>query len=166
MCSRLGTLFLLLLTVVRSGTAQGTRLSDAGLRLRETLRALRDSQMVRSVTDGSGRSEGRVLEHSDTSLVLATQDRAVRFPSGSVDTLWVRGTSLKKGLVWGAGVGTLAGLAFGVIVNQTYCTGLDSGCDDEDARVMLATGLSGLASGIVVGSIIGALIPTWHRRWP
>ena len=130
------------------------------------LRALRDSQMVRSVTAGLGRVEGRVLEHSDTSLVLATKGSAVRFPSGSVDSLWVKGTNLKKGLVWGAGVGTLAGLAFGVLVNQTYCKGLDSGCADEDARVMLATGLGGLVAGTVVGSIVGALIPTWHRRWP
>jgi hypothetical protein len=166
MCSRLVTVVLLLLIVVRSGTAQDTRSSDAGLGLRETLRELRDSQMVRSVTAGFGRSEGRVLEHSDTSLVLLTEGRAVRFPSGSLDSLWVQGTNLKKGVVWGAGVGTLAGLLFGVFVTQTICKGSDSGCDDEDASIMLVTGLGGLAAGTVVGTIIGGLTPRWFRRWP
>jgi hypothetical protein len=148
------------------GVTVGREITSGPLRLAETLRALRDSQMVRSVAVGLGRSQGRVLEHSDTLLTLASEGGAVRVPAASIDSLWVRGSSLKKGLAWGAAVGVLSGFAAGVLINQTFCQGSDSGCDDDDLRVIMLTGGLGLAAGTVVGALVGAVIPKWQRRWP
>jgi hypothetical protein len=106
------------------------------------------------------------LEHSNTSLLIATDSGPRRVPAESIDSFWVRRNNLGKGLAWGAGIGTVAGLASGVLVNQTLCRGSDSGCDDDDAKGMLITGILGLGAGTFLGAIVGAVSPEWHRRMP
>jgi hypothetical protein len=150
--------FLLLGTTAASANAQ-----TPPLRLTETLRALRDSQMVRTVAVGLGRSQGRVLEHSNTLLVLRGEGELVRVPSTSIDSLWIQGSNSKKGLAWGAGVGAVAGLGLGVLVTQ-FCR--ESETDDSCPEAIPILGLGGAAVGTAVGALVGAMIPKWQRRWP
>jgi hypothetical protein len=156
---------LLLLSSAKSTVGQNIPPPHLDTALVATIRALKDSQIARTAALGS-RSQGRVLLPSDSVVNLASGDTILRVPIASVDTLWVRGSSLKKGLIWGAGIGALSGLATGVIINQAFCQDSDSGCEDEDVELILVSGLLGLGAGTLSGAIIGALIPRWDRRWP
>jgi hypothetical protein len=165
-CAWIATALVLLLSAPSSAAAQETVPPGIELGLLATIRALKDSQMVRVASLGSGHSEGRVLQRSDSLLLLEANGNTVRVPSAAIDTLWVRGNSLGSGLAWGAGIGLVAGLASGLILNEAFCNDSDSGCADDDAQVILAFGLLGVGAGTLTGAIIGALTPKWNRRWP
>jgi hypothetical protein len=150
--------FLALATLLGDVSAQQVRPSEERTRLDRTLRALRDSQMVRTVTIGAGRLQGRVLEHSDTLLMPATEPGTARVYTSTIDSLWVRGNNVTKGLLWGAGVGALGGVAVGLLL-EPIC---EYGC----SGIIPVVGLLGLGAGAGIGALIGATVPKWHRRWP
>jgi hypothetical protein len=130
-----------------------------------TIRSLRDSQVVRLVAPGLGRRAGRILQHSDTHLVLARAGEPLRVASATIDSLWIRGgATTKKGAIVGGLIGGVAGVGLGLLVSQGLCN--DSDCDTNDAEVILGLGLGGLSAGTLVGALIGSAIPKWHRRLP
>ena len=123
---------------------------------RSAIEALGDSQCVRLATSDLGRRQGRLLEPGAADLVLATDGEPLRIPATSVDALWTEGTSCKQGAVVGAilGLGVAAGAAgFGEE-------------DVEQTELWVACLGIGTAGGAVVGTIFGAAIPRWKRRYP
>lgn len=159
------TTFLLLVTAV-AGSSTAQMPSSAASNREATIRTLRDSQMVRVVAAGLGRQQGRVFQVGGTDLALAREGGPLRVPSATVDSLWVRGSSMKRGAIVGGVAGGLVGLGVGLLVNQTLCRASDSGCDDDHTTVLLTAGLGGLAAGTLVGALIGSVIPKWQRRLP
>lgn len=125
------------------------------------VRALRDSQMVRAVTSELGLSQGRVLQQNDSDLVLVTDGKVVRVSAASIDSLWVRRSHVKQGLLWGAGFGALVGLVLGFGVNQ-LCQGEGYSCP----RAFPILILGGSAAGGGLGAAVGTMIPRWERQWP
>ena len=122
------------------------------------IESLPDSQWVRLATSELGRRQGRLLEPGATELVLATNGEPLRIPATSVDTLWTKGTSWKQGAL----VGAILGLSLGVAAAA-------SGVGEEDVgptAVWLGCMSIGTAGGTLVGTIAGATIPRWTRRFP
>ena len=122
------------------------------------MESLRDSQWVRLAVSDLGRREGRLLERGESELVLAMAAEPLRIPATTVDTLWTRGTSWKQGAI----VGAVVGLGLGVAAAA-------SGFGEEDVdQTALWLGLTGIgtAGGAIVGTLFGAAIPRWSRKYP
>jgi hypothetical protein len=132
--------------------------AQSGPVLPPVIESLRDSQWVRLATSDLGRRQGRLLEPGASDLVLATGGEPLRVPATSVDTLWTKGTSWKQGAV----VGAILGLGLGVAAAA-------AGFGEEDVdQTALWVGCMGIgtAGGALVGTIFGAAIPRWKRRYP
>jgi hypothetical protein len=122
------------------------------------MESLRDSQWVRVAASDLGRRQGRLLQRGPSELVLGTSGEPLRVPATSVDTLWTRGTSWKQGAL----VGAIVGLGLGVAAAA-------SGFGEEDVdQTALWLGLTGIgtAGGAVAGTLVGAAIPRWTRKYP
>jgi hypothetical protein len=122
------------------------------------IESLRDSQWVRVAASDLGRRQGRLLEPGSTVLVLATEGEPLRIPATSVDTLWTKGTNWKQGAL----VGAVLGLGLGIAAAA-------SGFGEEDVgptAVWLGCMGIGTAGGALVGTIFGAALPRWTRRYP
>jgi hypothetical protein len=121
--------------------------------------SLADSQWVRLAGPDVGRHEGRLLERSSDTVVLSAEAEPLRLRATTIDTLWTRGTAVKTGAI----VGSLTGLALGIVAGAT-CNEWGEDCPTDTA--MLALGGIGLGGGALVGSLFGLAIPKWHRRYP
>jgi len=120
------------------------------------LSRLRSGQTIRVSTRDQGRVQARFL---------GRQDNAVRFAGtgspdvliASIDTVWVRGHA--TGTVALLGALTL-GTVFAVLVSGDCASGSD--CSSIEVPV---AGAVGVASGALVGALIGRGITTWKRRY-
>lgn len=128
-----------LLILPKLGSAQtsgGPRL-DSGRQ--EVFQSLTDSQWVR--LSGSG-------------LV------PLRVSATSIDTVWTRGHSALLG-------GVVGGLFLGVLGAVVGGTAGEPGGDDYNPGAWaLILGGGGLVGGGILGAVIGAAIPKWHRQFP
>lgn len=122
------------------------------------IESLRDSQWVRLATSDLRRRQGRLLQPGASELVLAADGEPLRIPATSVDTLWTKGTSWKQGAV----VGAILGLGLGV---AAAAAGFGEEDVDQTELWVACMGI-GTAGGAVVGTIFGAAIPRWKRRYP
>jgi len=136
----------------------GVAAAQSGPVKRPPIESLRDSQWVRLATPELGRRQGRILEPGESELVLATSGEPLRVPATSVDTLWTKGTSWKQGAL----VGAILGLGLGVAA-----AAVGFGEEDVDQTALWVGCLSiGTAGGALAGTIFGAAIPRWNRRYP
>lgn len=119
--------------------------------------------MIRVHQAGNGRIEGQFANGSGSTLVLTGTSGPREFSTISLDSLWVRGTSAKRGAIIGGIAGVSAGVAFGVFANEVGCKD-DSGDPCPEAIPLM--GLAGAAAGALVGALIGSAFPHWHRRVP
>lgn len=156
---RLVALWYLGLTVALAGeaVAQEARASDSRARAVERLRP---GHQVRIHARGLGRVEGTFLRPSEAAVVLSAEQGERFVPIAGIDSLWVRGTAAAKGAVLGSLAGAVVGALLMYTANQTAFEDLA----DRDAA-LIGAGF-GLASGALVGTIIGAVSRPWKRWHP
>jgi hypothetical protein len=118
--------------------------------------------MIRVHRIGAGRIEGSFTRASATTLVLAGTPEAMEFPVATLDSLWVRGSSAKKGAIIGGTSLAVAGVALGIFVNGVACEPDGNPCPEA----IPVLGLGGAAAGALLGALIGSAIPRWHLRVP
>jgi hypothetical protein len=116
---------------------------------------LNDSAWVRVSSTGQVRREARLLEHSNTEIVLDLEPQPLRIPVASIDTVWERRSASKTG----AWVGALVGAGAGILVaTQAVEEGESPGGD------YIALFAVGGATGVgLLGALAGRAIPRWHR---
>jgi hypothetical protein len=149
--------FLILPNLGGAQTSAGPRLDSDR---QEVFQSLADSQWVRLSGDGLGRRDGRVLSVTATEIVLTPEPMPIRVSATSVDTVWTRGHSALLGGVAG---GLFLG-AFGAVVGAT--AGDPGGDDYNPGAWALILGGGGLVGGGILGAIVGAAVPRWHRQYP
>src|SRR6185503_10855081 len=79
---------------------------------------LRPQSRVRIHHVGGGRIEGQFARGSATTLTLAGSPAPVEYSTATLDSLWVRGTSAKRGAIIGSVSLGVAGIGFGILVND------------------------------------------------
>lgn len=108
---------------------------------------------------------GPVVSSDAGSLVVGPYmgyaDADTTIPLAAIDTLWVRGTLAKRGVMYGAAIGLLAGAASGNL-DANLCGGARSGCPGD----RIVAGVVGGAAGALVGWVIGSSLPHWAVRFP
>jgi hypothetical protein len=115
-----------------------------------------------------GRSAGGpVLRWDALSVTLgpymgyAEQDTFVAIRS--IDTLWLRGASTRRGVLYGG----IPGFALGVVVGSTagsLCP--KAGWTRPCAQGAVTSAVTGLVVGSLVGGVIGSGTPAWQRLHP
>lgn len=93
------------------------------------------------------------------SLVLMSQGTQQRIALIAVDTIWVREGNTGRGALIGAGVGAAV---FGIATVGALCHSAD-GCYSR--AVLLGVAVGG-GIGAILGAGVGALAPSWLRRYP
>ena len=135
----------------------GAQAPESYARRQALFEQLADSQLVRLAAPDIGRREGRLLERGPSDVVLTAEPQPVRLPATAIDTVWTRGgsavTGAIVGAILGAGLGVIAGTAFGEE-------------NAGSARNVLGLGGLGAIGGALLGTVIGAPIGRWHRRFP
>jgi hypothetical protein len=135
-----------------SGQAPAT-----GAMRQSAFETLKDSQWVRLASSELGRREGRLLQRSPTELILSPEPQPLRIPATTIDTLWTRGHSAKRGAIVGALLGAGIGALLGATLGET----------DTDRTAFFAVSLGGgTVAGGLVGMLIGTALPRWNRRFP
>ena len=108
---------------------------------------------------------GPIVSSDAASLVVGPYmgygDAETTIPLATIDTLWVRGTMAKRGLLYGGAIGLLAGAASGNL-DANLCPGSHSGCPGD----RIVAGVVGGAAGALVGWVIGSSLPHWTVRFP
>ncbi len=119
-------------------------------------------QMVRVHTPDGRRIESQVRAIDRDPLRLWLVDQEAPLQASSIDSLWVRGRSVKTGAIVGAvGVGVPW---FAFLTWLCYATSDRSGCDHWDD--VTAWTFAGVAGGALIGTAVGAAIPKWRLRYP
>ena len=110
------------------------------------------------VTDQAGQeARGRLVSWTPAAIVLDANGAKRTYSPGEAVRIDLRGDSLKNGMMIGAAVGALAGLAFGCPTTGSQ----NEGCAGERATfVLVEAGLFAL-----IGAGIDALIPGRTRLW-
>jgi hypothetical protein len=94
-------------------------------------------------------------------LKVGVDNRSV--PFSTIDTLWVRGSKVKKGAVIG---GVTLAVGGGLIVSSFASGFCENDCSGAGGEGFAIGALLGLPVGALVGAAIGSIIPSWHRRHP
>lgn len=135
------------------GRAQGS--------VETSLGQVRAGQLVKVRTQDGRLVEGRFSTFSLSPPHLQLEDPDSSFHTGSIDSLWVRGTRAKTGAIVG---GVVLGVASGVVLGA-FCEygGEYDGCDQWG--MVAALTLAGAATGAGLGALIGSAFPHWRLRY-
>lgn len=105
------------------------------------------------------RFAGEVVQMTADTLVLARRDEDLAVPLDAVERIELsQGRDRFRGMLWGAGIGALAGTAAGALACEasgTECTGTEEG----GALAMFVGALGGGGAGALAGFAIGG------ERW-
>ena len=124
-------------------------------------------KIIRVRLSDGGRAAGPVLRWNSLAVLLgpymgyAAQDTFVAILS--IDTLWLRGRSTRRGAMYGG----ISGLALGVAIGSTassLCPGV--GGTKPCAQGAVTSAVAGLVVGGLVGAVIGSGNPAWQRLHP
>jgi hypothetical protein len=124
-------------------------------------------KIVRLRLSDGGQAAGPVLRWNSLSVTLgpymgyAEQDTFVAIRS--IDTLWLRGQSTRRGAVYGG----VSGFALGVVVGSTagsVCP--KAGSIRPCVQGAVTSAVTGLVVGGLVGAVIGSGSPAWLRLHP
>jgi len=124
-------------------------------------------KIIRLRLSDGGRAAGPVLRWNSLAVTLgpymgyAEQDTFVAIQS--IDTLWLRGNSTRRGAAYGA----FSGLALGVAIGSTagsLCP--RAGWSRPCAQGAVTSAVAGLVVGGLVGAVIGSGAPDWRRLHP
>jgi len=126
----------------------------------ESLLRLKPSANLRIETASLKRIDGRFLRATSDTLFLSAQGSEAAMPLRDVRVLWQRGRAVKTGAIVGFVVG-----AIGTSALFSAISGLGEDGNNHGSPVVWGIALGG-AGGIVVGGLVGAAIPKWHRRFP
>ena len=120
------------------------------VRIRLTNRSQRAGPLMSS--DAGSLVVGPYMGYADVDTTI---------PLAAIDTLWVRGTLAKRGLLYGGAIGLLAGAASGNL-DANLCPGSQSGCPGD----RIVAGVVGAGAGALVGWVIGSSLPHRTVRFP
>jgi len=123
--------------------------------------------IVRLRLSDGGRAGGPVLRWNSFSVTLgpymgyAEQDTFVAIQS--IDTLWLRGNSMRHGAAYGA----VSGLALGVAIGSTASSLCPrAGWERPCTQGAVTSAVAGFVVGGLVGAVIGSGSPAWRRLHP
>jgi len=126
---------------------------------------LKPGQLLRVEGARLGRLEGRFVAVDASTLTLTRDSTPTEIRLPDVERLWVRGRATGRGALIGAGIGIVAGAAYGLLIGSIACEPVDGG-DCTSAEVAAVMGLLGGAGGAAVGAGVGYAIPIWRLRFP
>lgn len=126
----------------------------------ESLLRLKPGTTLRVETTSLTRIEGRLLRTTGDTLFLSAQGSETVVPLPDLHVLWHRGRATKTGAIVGGLVG-----AVGLSILFQALSGLSDEPGAGGSPVLWGVALGG-AGGALVGGVIGAAIPKWHRRYP
>jgi hypothetical protein len=140
-------------------TAWQRRVSDVG-----------PGRSVRIRLADGGRADGRwigsSLQGDSVAITIAAAGSERRVAFSRADTLWLRGHATRRGQVIGGltGAALMGGLY--ALVRSSCGPGGDDPCtgwllEHPAPYILVSTASVGL-----LGSIVGSVIPQWHRRHP
>ena len=150
-------------TLVTASLGQGPRVAST---LWQDARAaavarLDSGQRIQVEGLAAERLTGTFLRSRDGMLLLKADGGERSLPIADMTGLWVRGRSVKQGALLGAFVLGAGGAVLGVAAGSCDVEGRSSA---GECAVFL--GVVGAASGALLGALIGAATPKWHRRYP
>lgn len=126
----------------------------------ESLLRLKPGATLRVETTSLTRIDGRLLRATGDTLFLSAQGSEAVVPLSDLHALWQRGRATKTGAIVGGVVG-----AVGLTILFEALSGLSEEPSSSGSTVFWGVALGG-AGGALVGGVIGAAIPRWHRRYP
>ena len=124
------------------------------------LRRIAAGQVVRVVSRGSPTRIGPVFGVYNDRFVLWDGQAIDSLPVTGVDSVWVRQSS-KIGI--GAAVGAVAGA---LIAGEAQYGSQNAACSYADIGSCIGTWVLGAGFGALVGAGVGAVFPSWRRRFP
>lgn len=135
--------------------AEGQRAALAGLHVGATARFSRA---------GGHRLVGSILSVRGDTVSLAGDTASLRLPLAQVDSIWIRGTAMRRG----AGIGALAGGVATALIVAATCGGPDNDwCVDFAGKAFMGA-LGSVVGGVFggfLGAVLGDSIPTWQLRF-
>jgi len=124
-------------------------------------------KIIRVRLSEGGRAAGPVLRWNSLAVMLgpymgyAEKDTFVAIQS--IDTLWLRGRSTRRGAMYG-GIG---GLALGITVGSTAASLCPTaGGTKACAQGAVTSAVAGLLVGGLLGAVVGSGTPDWQRLHP
>lgn len=126
------------------------------------VRSLVIGRPIRLTRVSGDRVEGVLAASGDTMITLQWGDSVSRVPVVTIAAIDRRGRSTTRGLLWGGGIGLVAGVAYGLLIGEIACAETDC----TRAEVATVVGALGAASGAAVGAGVGFAIPRWRRVFP
>lgn len=152
-----GTIVLAALGVVQAAaqvpTAWDVRLA--------TVQSLKPGRVVRVVGPDQSRRVGPVIGSSGSVLVLGAGASSDSVPIAAIDSLWVRKSHSRTGLIVGMLIGTVVAVAAS---RRQECPSFDQLGSCYSAQLLKVTGI--MVAGALLGAGIGSAIPNWQRRYP
>lgn len=124
------------------------------------LARLQPGKGIRLHTAGLGRLEGKFASLTDSTVTLGMAPGEMKVALAGIDSLWQRGSATGSGALLGGLTGGILLGGLGVAVCSDY------DCSGGQVGAFAVGALVGFAGGAVVGGLIGATIPKWHRRVP
>ncbi len=128
--------------------------------VRAALARITPGKRIRLHTTGLGRLEGSFASLTDTTVTLGAAPATTSIALAGIDSLWQRGSATGSGALLG---GLTGGILLGGL-GAAVCSDYD--CSGGQGGAFVVGAFVGFAGGAVVGGLIGAAIPKWHRRVP
>jgi hypothetical protein len=125
--------------------------------------ALRPGAQIRLQLRGDGRVSGPLLGAGRDSLALGLPAAPRAVALADVERLWERKHASVTGAIV---VGTIGAVSTGgllYLITSIICW---NGCSPSPGTMGLVGAAAGGIGGAVIGGALGALIPTWRRRFP
>ena len=120
------------------------------------------SSMVRMRMRGTEMT-GKLIALTSGVATISTESGNQTATLASVDSIWVRGSAVKKGALIGGVAGAVLFGTFVAVVVDAVC---EVDCDNEWVGGAFVGGGLGFLGGGLLGAGIGALIPKWRLRFP
>ena len=121
--------------------------------------------VVRIQQPGSQRHQGTLLRATTDSLVIAGAESPFSLALTSLDSIWVRRTYVKTGILSGILLGGVAGAFAGAFLVRANC---DNGvsCSDDYLTAIPLGAIFLAGAGGIFGAIIGGASHRWVLLYP
>jgi hypothetical protein len=148
--------------ILAAGALQAQTAPDSALAA--AMRRLEIGTPIRLRTIGQSIYMGRLVERTDTSIVILEENTLQRASVARVGAVWLRQNSAGRGAIAGGVTGVIVGGFFFGLFSQGLCDSTD--CSNAYFDGMVVGAPFGALAGVILGGIIGAFVPHWRPYWP